>query len=51
MVPVVAGNHRLPKGSMTQAYMGKGKHAAVLDRLREVQEAVSAALTGAICKS
>jgi hypothetical protein len=49
MVPVVAGNHRLPKGSMTQAYMGK--HAAVLDRLREVQEAVSAALTGAICKS
>jgi integrase len=42
-------NHRLPKGSMTQAYMGR--HTAVVDRLREAQEAVSAALTEAIGRS
>ena len=42
-------NHRLPKGSMTQRYVGR--HAMFLARLREVQEAVSAALTEAIRKS
>ena len=36
----------LAKGSMTQAYMGR--HTAVVDRLREVQESVSAALTAAM---
>ncbi len=36
-------NHRLPKGSMTQRYVGR--HAMLTDRLREVQEAVSTALT------
>jgi integrase len=39
-------NHRLPKGSMTQRYVGK--HVILMTRLREVQEAVSAALTEAI---
>ena len=38
-------NHRLPKGSMTQRYVGR--HAMLTDRLREVQEAVSTALTEA----
>ncbi len=42
-------NHRLPKGSMTQRYVGR--HAMLTDRLREVQEAVTAALTEAIRKS
>jgi integrase len=36
-------NHRLPKGSMTQRYVGR--HVILMARLREVQEAVSAALT------
>ena len=39
-------NHRLPKGSMTQRYVGR--HAMLTDRLREVQEAVSTALTEAM---
>ncbi len=38
-------NHRLPKSSMTQRYVGR--HAMLTDRLREVQEAVSTALTEA----
>jgi len=42
-------NHRLPKGSMTQRYVGR--HAMFMARLGEVQEAVSAALTEAIRKS
>ncbi len=36
-------SHRLPKGFMTQRYIGR--HAMLTDRLREVQEAVSTALT------
>ena len=39
-------NHRLPKGSMTQRYVGR--HVMFMARLREVQEAVSAALMQAI---
>ncbi len=39
-------NHRLQKGSMTQRYVGR--HAMLTDRLREVQEAVSTALTDAM---
>jgi integrase len=42
-------NHRLPKGSMTQRYVGK--HVILTARLREVQETVSAALTEAIRNS
>ncbi len=39
-------NHRLPKSSMTQRYVGR--HAMLMARLREVQKTVSAALTAAI---
>ena len=42
-------NHRLPKGSMTQRYVGRP--AMLMARLGEVQEAVTAALTEAIRKS
>jgi integrase len=42
-------NHRLPKDSMTQRYVGK--HVILTARLREVQETVSAALTEAIRNS
>lgn len=39
-------NHRLPKGSMTQKDVGR--HSLLTGRLREVQEAVSNALTAAM---
>ena len=42
-------NPRLPKGSMTQRYVGR--HAMLTDRLREVQEAVSTALTEAMARA
>ena len=42
-------NHRLPKGSMTQRYVGR--HVMFMARLREVQETVSAALTQAMLET